>query len=390
VGPDITKYVFDIIENIKNNGNKSVIGYVKQFDGITFKNINEAKVSVKKFALAAKNVDAEFKRAISSSYKNILNFHKKEYQNIKKSWFISDKYKKVGQIYNPINSVGVYVPGGKFSYPSSVLMNVIPALVAGVKRIVLFTPPKKMTDEVLFAASLCNIKEVYSIGGPVAVATLAYGTETIKPVDMIVGPGNAYVNEAKRLVYGKVGIDSLAGPSEVAIIADSKANTDYIYYDLMAQAEHDKMAKAYLLCPSQSVINKLKNRIEKQYLQQVIFFNVNLQQAIKKVNEIAPEHLEILTDNAKDVVKNIKNAGAIFVGYNTPTALGDYWAGPSHVLPTNSSAKYSSGLSVMTFLKRSSYIEVKKLDKKTQKNIAYFAAKEGLENHKKSVEIRGY
>ena len=233
---DITRYVFDIIENIKNNGDKAVIDYIKKFDGIKFKNIKETKVSATSFLNATKSVDEQFKKSAIASYKNILKFHQQELKNIKKSWFISDKYKKTGQIYNPINSVGVYVPGGRFSYPSSVLMNVIPAVVAGVKRIVLFTPPKKMTDEVLFVANMCNIKEVYSIGGPVAIAAAAYGTKTIKSVDMIVGPGNAYVNEAKRLVYGKVGIDSLAGPSEVAIIADSKANIDYIYYDLMAQA----------------------------------------------------------------------------------------------------------------------------------------------------------
>jgi len=387
---DITKYVFDIIENIRNNGDKAVIDYIKKFDGIIFKNIKETKVSGKIFLNATKKVDEQFKQSVIASYKNILKFHQQEFKNIKKSWFISDKNKKVGQIYNPINSVAVYVPGGHFSYPSSVLMNIIPAVVAGVKRIVLFTPPKKMTKEVLFAANLCGVKEVFSIGGPVAIAAAAYGTKTIKPVDMIVGPGNAYVNEAKRLVYGKVGIDSLAGPSEVAIIADSKAKIDYIYYDLMAQTEHDKMAKAYLFCPSKNIIEKVKNKIDKQYLKQIIFVNVNLKKAVEQVNEIAPEHLEILTENAQKIVKDIKNAGAIFVGYNTPTALGDYWAGPSHVLPTNSSAKYSSGLSVMTFLKRSSYIEVKKLDKKTQEAVAYFAGIEGLNNHKKSVEIRGY
>lgn len=385
---DIVNSVKDIISNIQSRGDGAVISYLKKFDGVSFKSAKDFKVTSKRISDAAKKVSPELKKAIKASYANVLSFHKKEYSNIKKQWFLSDNNKTVGQIYHAIESVGIYVPGGRFSYPSSVIMNAVAAKVAGVKRIVMMTPPKKMTNEVLFAASLCGINEIYTIGGAVAVAALAYGTKTIKPVNMIVGPGNAYVNEAKRLVFGKVGIDSLAGPSEVAVVADAGADKEYVFYDLMAQVEHDTMAKAYLLCSSKETINYIKKNFDKEKLKQVKIYNVPVDKAIDMVNDIAPEHLELLLKNAKKYVNRIHNAGAIFVGYNTATAVGDYWAGPSHVLPTNASAKYSSGLSVMTFLKRSSYIELKKVNSSIRKNIADFAGSEGLVNHKKSIEVR--
>ena len=385
---DIINAVQEIIRNIQTKGDNAVIGYLKKFDGVSFNSAKELRVTDKQINEAVKKVSVDLKKAIKASYANVLAFHKKEYSNIKKQWLLTDSIKSVGQIYRPIESVGIYVPGGRFSYPSSVIMNVVAAKVAGVKRIVMMTPPKKMSNEVLFAAKLCGIKEIYTIGGAVAIAALAYGTKTIKPVNMIVGPGNAYVNEAKRLVFGKVGIDSLAGPSEVAIIADSGANKEYVLYDLLAQAEHDTMAKAYLLCSSKEIISYIKKNFDKEKLNQIKIYNVDTNKAIDMVNDIAPEHLELLIKNAKQTVSKIYNAGAIFVGYNTATAVGDYWAGPSHVLPTNASAKYSSGLSVMTFMKRSSYIELKKVKDSVKKQIADFAAAEGLVNHKKSVEVR--
>ena len=385
---DIINAVTDIISNIQTKGDSAVINYLKKFDGVSFKSAKDLRVTDKQINEAVKKVSADLKKAIKASYANVLAFHKKEYSNIKKQWLLTDSIKSVGQIYRPIESVGIYVPGGRFSYPSSVIMNAVAAKVAGVKRIVMMTPPKKMSNEVLFAAKLCGIKEIYTIGGAVAIAALAYGTKTIKPVNMIVGPGNAYVNEAKRLVFGKVGIDSLAGPSEVAIIADNGADKDYVLYDLLAQAEHDTMAKAYLLCSSKQTIDYIQKNFDKEKLNQIKIYNVDTKKAIDMVNDIAPEHLELLVKNAKQVVKNIYNAGAIFVGYNTATAVGDYWAGPSHVLPTNASAKYSSGLSVMTFMKRSSYIELKKVTSSVKKQIADFAASEGLINHKKSIEVR--
>ena len=385
---DIINAVTDIISNIQTKGDSAVIGYLKKFDGVSFKSAKDLRVTDKQINEAVKKVSPALKKAIKASYANVLAFHKKEYSNIKKQWLITDSVKSVGQIYRPIEAVGIYVPGGRFSYPSSVIMNAVAAKVAGVKRIVMMTPPKKMSNEVLFAAKICGIKEIYTIGGAVAIAALAYGTKTIKPVNMIVGPGNAYVNEAKRLVFGKVGIDSLAGPSEVAIIADSGADKDYVLYDLLAQTEHDTMAKAYLLCSSKEIISYIKKNFDKEKLNQVKIFNVDTKKAIEMVNDIAPEHLELLVKNAKQAVAKIYNAGAIFVGYNTATAVGDYWAGPSHVLPTNASAKYSSGLSVMTFMKRSSYIELKKVTSSVKKQIADFAASEGLINHKKSIEVR--
>lgn len=385
---DIAKAVSDIIEDVKKNGDTAVLKYLKKFDGVDFAFAKDIRVSKNRISSAKKSVNKSLRNAIEASYKNIKAFHNKEYSNIKKSWMLCDNIKSVGQIYNPIESAGIYVPGGKFSYPSSVLMNAVAAKIAGVKRIVMVTPPKKMTNEVLYAAHLCGITEIYSIGGPCAIAALAYGTKTIKPVDIITGPGNAYVNEAKRLVFGKVGIDSLAGPSEVAIIADNGASGDYIYYDLMAQAEHDVMAKAYLFCTSEKTIKYIKGRFEKQYLKQVEIYKTTLEKAVKSVNAIAPEHLELLVKEPKKIVKYITNAGAIFAGYNTATAVGDYWAGPSHVLPTNGSARYSSGISVMTFLKRSSYIELKKINAKISNQIAVFADAEGLLNHKKSIQAR--
>ena len=385
---DIINAVTDIISNIQTKGDSAVINYLKKFDGVSFKSAKDLRVTDKQINEAVKKVSPALKKAIKASYANVLAFHKKEYSNIKKQWLITDSIKSVGQIYRPIEAVGIYVPGGRFSYPSSVIMNAVAAKVAGVKRIVMMTPPKKMSNEVLFAAKICGIKEIYTIGGAVAIAVLAYGTKTIKPVNMIVGPGNAYVNEAKRLVFGKVGIDSLAGPSEVAIIADSGADKDYVLYDLLAQTEHDTMAKAYLLCSSKEIINYIKKNFDKEKLNQIKIYNVDTKKAIEMVNDIAPEHLELLVKNAKQAVTKIYNAGAIFVGYNTATAVGDYWAGPSHVLPTNASAKYSSGLSVMTFMKRSSYIELKKVNASVKKQIADFAASEGLINHKKSIEVR--
>ncbi|MBR3628828.1 MAG: histidinol dehydrogenase [Elusimicrobia bacterium] len=260
---DIINAVTDIIKNIKTKGDSAVLDYLKKFDGVSFKSAKELKVTGKQIQDAVKNVSSDLKKAIKASYSNVLAFHKKEYSNIKKQWLLTDNIKSVGQIYRPVESVGIYVPGGRFSYPSSVIMNAVAAKVAGVKRIVMMTPPKKMSNEVLFAASLCGIDEIYTIGGAVAVAALAYGTKSIKPVNMIVGPGNAYVNEAKRLVFGKVGIDSLAGPSEVAVIADSGADKDYVLYDLLAQAEHDTMAKSYLLCSSKETINYIKKNFDK-------------------------------------------------------------------------------------------------------------------------------
>lgn len=380
-------YVSSIIDDIKKNGDKAVFKYLKKFDGIDLSK-KGCKVSKTQIDNAVKRVSPKLKSAIKASYANVLAYHKYEYSQIKKSWFLNKKGIKTGQFYNAVESAGIYIPGGKFPYPSSVIMTAIPAKAAGVKRIVMVTPPNKMSDEVLYAAKLCGISEIYSVGGIMAIAALAYGTKTIKKVDFIVGPGNAFVNEAKRQVFGDVGIDSLAGPSEVAIIADSNAPVKYVYKDLMAQVEHDSMAKAYLFCQSKVLIAKVKKLLTKEALKQITITNCTVEKAIEKVNNIAPEHLELLVKNYSKIIKKIKNAGAIFAGYQTPTAAGDYWAGPSHVLPTNNSAKFSSGLSVMSFLKRTTYVEMNKNNKKGFSQIAGFAGSEGMKYHKRSAEVR--
>jgi histidinol dehydrogenase len=267
-------------------------------------------------------------------------------------------------------------------------MTAIAAKIAGVKRIIIATPPKKINDALLFAANLCGITHIYSIGGAVAIAALAYGTENIEAVDMIVGPGNAYVNEAKRQVFGKVGIDSLAGPSEVAIIADENAPNDYIIADIMAQVEHDPLAKAYLFCDKKEKIEVIRKSISKEFLKQVEFECCSIKKSIENSNRIAPEHLELLLKNPQTLLKDIKNAGAVFAGYQTPTAAGDYWAGASHVLPTAGTARFSSGLSVMSFLKRTSWTQMPPKNNKAYEQIAEFAQSEGLVWHKKSAQIR--
>jgi histidinol dehydrogenase len=267
-------------------------------------------------------------------------------------------------------------------------MTAIPAIVAGVSRIVVVSPPKNINDAVLFATRLCGIKEIYCIGGASAIAALAYGTKTLKKVDMIVGPGNIYVSEAKRQVFGCVGIDSIAGPSEVAIIADANVPVDYVVYDIMAQLEHDNMAKAYFLCESKSKISEVKKKLPSEIFKQLQIEFCSLNKAIEMVNNIAPEHLELLVKDYKNLLKNIKNVGAVFVGYQTPTVFGDYFAGPSHVLPTNGAAKFSSGVSVMTFLKKFACIRMAKINKNAYRMTANFAQSENMKYHKKSSEIR--
>ncbi|MCL2485474.1 MAG: histidinol dehydrogenase [Endomicrobia bacterium] len=383
----LSGYVSDIIEDIKENGDTAVYKYLKKFDGVDL-SLKGYKVSQKTIDDAAKRVSPSLKKAIKASYLNVLSYHKYEYSQIKKSWVRNKNGVKTGQIYSAVESAGIYVPGGKFPYPSTVIMTAVPAKAAGVKRIVMVTPPNKMSDEVLYTAKLCGITEIYSVGGIMAVAALAYGTKTVKKVNFISGPGNAYVNEAKRQVFGEVGIDSLAGPSEVAIIADKDVPVKYAVADIMAQVEHDAMAKAYLFCDSRDKVAQIKKELPKEALNQVEIEFCSLDKAVEKVNKIAPEHLELLVKNYSKLVKKIKNAGAIFAGYQTPTSAGDYWAGPSHVLPTSASAKFSSGLSVMSFLKRTSYIEMNKNNAKAYKEIADFAGSEGMKYHKESAQVR--
>jgi histidinol dehydrogenase len=379
--------VKNIIQNVIKNGDKALVFYAKKFDGVNTKP-SIFKLSAKTISESALKIDKKLKSAIDFAYNNVKKFHDTEYKKIVKSWAVNRGGIITGQRYNAVESVGLYVPGGRFSYPSSVIMSALPAKAAGVKRVVMVTPPKKMTDAVLYAAYKCAITEIYTVGGPAAIAALAYGTKTIKPVNMIVGPGNAYVNEAKRLVFGKVGIDSLAGPSEVAIIADAGANTEYIVSDILAQSEHDPLAKAYFFSDSKSKLKEVLAALPKAVKKQVTLKYCSLSKAAQEVNNIAPEHLELLVKSPKALISKIYNAGAIFAGYLTPTAAGDYAAGPSHVLPTAGSAKFSSGLSVMTFLKRTSCIEIESKNK-IFSYVETFAKAEGLTNHARSASLRG-
>ncbi|MDR3112303.1 MAG: histidinol dehydrogenase [Elusimicrobiota bacterium] len=392
----LRNYVSDLIDEVVLEGDKAVFRHIKKFDGVDLSK-SGYRVSDEHVKCALKNVPTQLKNAIKKAYLNVLSFHKKELLQIKKSFSFTYNGARTGQIYTAIEDVGVYVPGGRFPYPSTVIMTAIPAISAGVKRIIMATPPKNLSSAVLYTASLCGIKEIYSVGGASAIAVFAYGTKTVKKVDMIVGPGNVYVNEAKRQVFGQTGIDALAGPSEVVLIADDICPTEFIVADLLAQVEHDVMAKAFLFIQNLKKIDEIKKEIKRLIskkeapqtaFKQITFTQCLIETAVEKSNAIAPEHLELLVKNYKPLLKKIKNAGAIFAGYQSPTACGDYWAGPSHVLPTMSSAKFSSGLSAMTFLKRTSFTEMNGKYKKSFEEIAEIANAENMIWHKKSAILR--
>lgn len=308
-----------------------------------------------------------------------------------KSWTSTRGSVKIGQLMRPVDSVGLYIPGGRFPYPSTVLMTAIPARVAGVKRVVMASPAKNLTPEVLAAASLAGCDEIYRVGGPGVIAALAYGTSRIRKVDFIVGPGNQYVTEAKRQVFGDVGIDSLAGPSEVVILADKDTPVDYVLYDLQAQAEHDPEARSLLIATDQALIRSVKAKLSKELRARVECRYVpTLARALEVANDVAPEHLELLVKNAERCLPHIRHASAIFLGRATPAALGDYVAGPSHVLPTHRAARFSSGLSVATFIKRSSVIgySAKTGERQDWEAALVMGQTEGMDNHANSLRCR--
>jgi histidinol dehydrogenase len=382
---NIEKMVKAILEEVQKDGDKALLKFTRVFDGfsLTSKTLRIPEEVVEE---SLNRVSVEFKQAVLKAKKNIEVFQRRV---LPKSWTITRGGVTLGEKYTPVESAGLYIPGGKFPYPSTVLMTAVPAQVAGVKRIAMVTPPGNVTNDVLATAAICGIKEIYSIGGAQAIAALAYGTETIPKVDMIVGPGNSYVAMAKKLVFGIVGIDSIAGPSEVIIIADDSVRSEYVVSDLMAQAEHASGSEAILLTSSKKLADMVKIKIGK-------FPNVKIQ-VLKTMDEIialtnvrAPEHVELLTRDARTLSKKITHAGAIFIGPYSPTAVGDYFAGPSHVLPTGGTARFSSGLSSADFVKRSSIIEYtqKALGKAAQSIIA-LAEREGLKFHASSVIQRG-
>ena len=391
-----------IVENTRKNGDKALISYSNQFDKTAFKKPSELLVDEKEIAAAAKNLDPQIKSALKTAFLRIKKYHQKQLP--KDFNFVDETGVELGNIWRAVESVGVYVPGGTASYPSSVLMSTVPAIVAGVERISICAPTSagKINPAVLFAAQLCGVKKIYKIGGAQSIAALAYGTKIVEKVNKIVGPGNAYVAAAKKIVFGDVGIDMIAGPTDITIIADKSCNAAWIAADALSQLEHGADSKAFIITDDKNfageIVKKIdelsatlprKNIIEKSLKNSAIFVIKNLDEAAHLANFIAPEHLEIACKNAKKFVPKIKNAGAIFLGNHTPEAIGDYIAGPSHTLPTSASAKFSSGLSVFDFLKRISLIACdEKSFAKLAKPTANLAKCEGLEGHALSVKIR--
>jgi len=391
-----------IISNVKKNGDKAVLNYEKKFSKVK---TNSVKIvfSKKEINEISKKIDKKLKKSIDLAFNRIKIFHKKQKFL---SFKFKDKFKnELSYKYSAIERVGVYVPGGTASYPSTVLMNCIPAIVAGVKNIYLTTPTlgSKVNPAILYAAKKCGVKEVYKTGGAHSVAALAYGTKTFKKVDKIVGPGNAFVASAKKQVYGDVGIDMVAGPSEVSIVADKNANPDWVAADLIAQAEHDTYAQSILISNNKNLI-KLVNKSLKKQLNRLPKKNIaskslknyglaiyanNNKKILEIINTIAPEHLELCLKNNNEIIKKVRNAGSIFIGKFSPEAIGDYIAGPNHVLPTSGAAKFSSGLSVNDFLKRHSLIKITKTGiERLGPSVINLAMHENLDGHANSIKIR--
>ena len=397
-----TSKVKEILSQVRKNGDRALLKYEKKFSKIKSKS-KKIVFSKKEINKISNSIDKKLKNAIDTAYIRIKQFHSKQKFS---SFRYTDKFKNVlSYKYSPIESVGVYVPGGIASYPSTVLMNCIPALVAGVKKIYLTTPTlgRAVNPALIYAAKKCGVKEIYKIGGAHSIAAFTYGTKTFTKVDKIVGPGNAFVASAKKEVFGDVGIDMVAGPSEVSIIADKFSNPEWIAADLIAQAEHDILAQSILITNSKDLIKSVNQRLKIQ-LENLPKKNIasksiksyglaiyanNVKKISEVVNIIAPEHLEINFSNYKNFIKKITNAGSIFIGKFSPEAMGDYIAGPNHVLPTSGSAKFSSGLSVNDFLKRHSLIKITKSGiERLGPSVINLAKHEKLEGHAYSVKIR--
>lgn len=391
-----------IIEEVRNNRDQAVFNYTKQFDGADI-NASNILVTEEEIAEAYEQVDTTLLAVIRKSLVNIKKYHEKQVQN---SWFTTEDGIILGQKVTALATVGVYVPGGKAVYPSSVLMNVLPAKVAGVDRIVMCTPPGKdgkVYPSTLVAAKEAGVDEIYKVGGAQAIAAMAFGTESVPKVDKIVGPGNIYVALAKKAVFGYVSIDSIAGPSEILVLADETANPRYVAADLLSQAEHDEMASAILITTSQKLAEEVSAEVDqfvaelsrKEIIQKsldnygYILVADNMEEAIDTVNAIASEHMEIVTADPFHVMTKIRNAGAIFIGEYSSEPLGDYFAGPNHVLPTNGTAKFFSALSVDDFIKKSSIISYsREALEKVHKDIEQFAECEKLTAHANSIRVR--
>ena len=398
---NVDEQVKNIIHEIKKNGDKAIVKFVKKYDQSLI-NKNKILIDSKVISHHSKKVNIKTLESFKLAIKRITKYHKKQYPN---NYLIKGKGYHLSQRWRPIDSVGLYVPGGKASYPSSLIMNIVPAKIAGVKRIVVATPSnkEKFNPYIMAILKFFKIKEVYQIGGAHAIAALAYGTKTIEPVNKIFGPGNIYVNSAKKQVFGDVGIDMIAGPSEIVVVADKNNNPDWIAADLMAQAEHDENAQSILITDNikfamkvkNSITNmtskKLKNKVMDKSLSnfgKIVVINA-IKNAYKYVNKISPEHLHLQTSMNNEIYSKVTNAGAVFLGSYSTESFGDYIAGSNHILPTNGSARFASGLGVLDFMKRNACIKINKkgfsyLSKHTKK----MAEVEGLYAHKLSVKIR--
>ncbi|MBQ9985652.1 MAG: histidinol dehydrogenase [Oscillospiraceae bacterium] len=398
---NVADTVSAIIENVRKRGDAALYEYCERFDRakLTALEVSEAEIDE-----AFEAVDEKFIDILRRAAKNIRKFHERQ---VRTSFIINDEDGIViGQKVIPVDRAGLYVPGGTAAYPSTVLMDSIPAIIAGVREVVITTPPGpdgKINPVILAAAKIAGVSRIFKVGGAQAIAALAYGTESVPKVDKIVGPGNAFVAEAKKQVFGAVSIDMIAGPSEILVVADETANPSHVAADLLSQAEHDKMASAVLVCDSEELAKAVSYELERQIPSLPrceiarasidnngkIIVADTLDAAIEIANELAPEHLELCVDNPFDYLDKIRHAGSIFMGKNCPEALGDYFAGPNHTLPTSGTAKFSSPLSVDDFVKKSQYTYyTKEALARVAEDIAYFAEKEGLSAHARSATIR--
>lgn len=400
--PIILKQVDEIISQVKKSPDQAVLELSNKFDNANFSSIQDFLVSENEFIEAQNNLSPELKEALKIACQRIKNYHQKQ---LPQDFSYRDEIDfELGNRWIAMQRIGVYVPGGTASYPSSVLMSVIPAVIAGVKEIIICTPSSnsKINPAIIYASQICGVKKIFKIGGAQAITAMAIGTQIIPKVDKIVGPGNAYVSLAKKQLYGEVGIDMIAGPTDVTIIAQRDANLKFIAIDALSQLEHGIDSKAFIIVDNfdfaqkiLSEIDNLKNQlsrkeiIEKSLKNSAIFVINNLDDAYFLANFIAPEHLQILTSNPQQVINKISNAGAIFVGQYTPEAIGDYIAGPSHTLPTSSTSRFASGLSVYDFLKRQSLMQSNQNSfSKLAKHASLLAKAEGLNAHQLSIDIR--
>jgi histidinol dehydrogenase len=397
----LEREVRSILKNVKMRGDEALLHYTQRFDGIRL-SADRFQVEAKEIRKAYKRVPSHFLETLGKAARRILRFHRLQ---VVRSIDERREGIRLGQIIRPLERVGIYVPGGKASYPSTVLMAAIPAKVAGVKEIVMTTPPHRegVSPAVLVAADLAGVDRIYRVGGAQAVGALAYGTETIPKVDKIVGPGNRYVAVAKRLIYGVVDIDMIAGPSEILIIADGRASASSVAADLISQAEHDEVALPILITPSERLAKEVKPELERQLSslrrsriayaslngRGAILIVKNLLQGVDLANRIAPEHLELCVSNPSALLKDVKHAGTVFLGAHTPEAIGDYLAGPNHILPTGGTARFASALGVEDFIKRTNVVGFTRAAlKRFERDVKRFAEWEGLEGHYRAVRMR--